>query len=79
MSCLAGFYFSASTDSCRLCPANSESTVEGPTLVCPCREGFYRASEEEDLPCTSMLFVVVLGGLGIYLVVMKSVHAWCKG
>ena len=34
-----------------MCPENSNGTMAG-LSVCPCVEGYYRAMEEEDIPCT---------------------------
>ena len=44
-------YFSIAFQECRVCPENSEGTMAG-LSACPCVEGYYRASREEDLPCS---------------------------
>ena len=48
-------YFSVALQECRVCPENSMSSMAG-VSECPCVEGYYRASREEDLPCTGKLF-----------------------
>ena len=44
-------YFSVAFQECRVCPENSEGTMAG-LSECPCVEGYYRLSGEENLPCT---------------------------
>ena len=45
-------YFSVAFLGCRVCPENSMSSMAAVLSECPCVEGYYRASGEEDLPCT---------------------------
>ena len=52
--CVSGQYYSVLNEECRDCPENSEGMEFG-LSVCPCVEGYYRASGEEDLPCTREL------------------------
>ena len=52
-ACPAGTYLSPSNGSCSDCPANSVSEEEGLTQ-CTCVEGYYRATQGEDSPCTCM-------------------------
>ena len=59
-------YFSVAFQECHVCPENSMSSMAG-MLECPCVEGYYRASREEDLPCTGKIAIL---GLGNYLLVL---------
>ena len=52
--CVSGQYYSVLNEECRDCPENSEGMESG-LIECPCEEGYYRASGEEDLPCTREL------------------------
>ena len=49
-------YFSVAFQECRVCPENSEGTMAG-LSECPCVEGYYRLSGEEDFPCTRELCI----------------------
>ncbi len=50
-------YGSAVFKECRVCPENSERlSLESGLSACTCDEDYYRAAEEEDLPCTRELF-----------------------
>ena len=53
--CVAGQYYSVLNEECRDCPENSEGMESG-LIECPCVEGYYRASGEEDLPCTREIY-----------------------
>ena len=52
--CVSGQYYSVSNKECRNCPENSEGMESG-LIECPCVEGYYRASGEEDMLCTREL------------------------
>jgi hypothetical protein len=49
--CRAGEYYSVTFAECRVCPANTVNELS----ECPCAVGYYRASGEEDIPCTREL------------------------
>ena len=56
--CVSGLYYSVLNEECRDCPGNSEGMHSG-LSECPCVEGYYRASGEEDLPCTRELHTFI--------------------
>ena len=55
--CVSGQYYSVLNEECHDCPENSEGMESG-LSECPCVEGYYRASGEEDLPCTRELYSI---------------------
>ena len=63
--CVSGQYYSVLNEECRDCPENSEG-IESGLIECPCVEGYYRASGEEDLPCTRELHALSVSPVHIY-------------
>ena len=56
--CVSGQYYSVLNEECRNCPENSEGMESG-LSECPCVERYYRASGEEDLPCTRKFIILI--------------------
>ena len=56
--CVSGLYYSVLNEECRDCPENSEGMESG-LAECPCVEGYFRASGEEDLPCTRKFITLI--------------------